>query len=410
MMLSTFSGCSLENVGTASAGEVETTVKNVADKKISVAEAIANAQSDYDSYKEKCQKFKLRNLRVDCPSATVLSDLEELPLGNYKGITDGKELYDEFLRLLHSYIGDDLKDEYFYASKYYDHAQYDICSSWQEYLELLDGEEPVEPVALGYNEQSLEELKYVELQVPLNNVFFCKGNVYNSIPLEVKETTEFFGATQAKFLCECVATYYVNNKDDNLNDVYPLKDGIISIQDGINFMENYLNHELGIEENCSDVELKVVGVDVFKICEKYYCYRYRVVRKILGLSKIWAESPAGTGNINIHYDQNDAYMIYTNEVDQYYGNTRRLNYQKINEIDEIIPLSAALELLETKIGMNSSYSVSNVTLGYMDYDNYADEENGKFIVSWIFETRNEQDVRGTRFYINACTGEITVEY
>jgi hypothetical protein len=115
MMLSTFSGCSLENVGTASAGEVETTVKNVADKKISVAEAIANAQSDYDSYKEKCQKFKLRNLRVDCPSATVLSDLEILPLGNYKGITDGKELYDEFLKLLHSYIGEDLKDEYFYA-------------------------------------------------------------------------------------------------------------------------------------------------------------------------------------------------------------------------------------------------------------------------------------------------------
>ena len=399
--------CSYETANTETIPNTYEVSDEIESKKVLVSEAVANAQADYDAVKKTSKKFTFLNIKPYCNELTTVSDIERFKLGNYKGITDAKEMYDEQMKLVHYYLGDDLNIDCF-RSDYYADIPTDKYKSFTEYREALENGEKLDISSLGYIDQSIEDIKYVEMHINLSNISFYRGNVYNSIPLEVKQMADT-PATQARFLCEDVATYYVNNQDQNLNDRYMLKNGEMSIREGIDFVENYLNNELGIEDSNPDVKLKVAEVSVFKVYEGCYCYWYKVTREICGLPKTVIDPGTLQKSTMISADMSEAYMIYTDEVDMYFGNTRRFEYKKKNEIDKILPLSAALEIIFNNIGENSSYAIKNIMLGYMDVrKDYSG--NGDMEVAWIVETTNEQDERGTTFYVNATTGKITVVY
>ena len=250
---------------------------------------------------------------------------------------------------------------------------------------------------------------FAELQRTVGSIIFNKGEIYKAIPMEVKEAAERPGLTTASALCEKVATYHVNHIDSNLDDVYPLKNGEMSIRDSITFVEDYLNHKTGVEIS-ENVKFKVITVDVYKICEEYYCYRYRITREILGLIKACIDSGTIRVNTGLNFDLSEAYILYTDEVDKYTGESGVLEYKAINEMDKILPLSEALRIVSSNIGENSSYEIKNISLGYMDRTEKDGDVVGKMYASWIIECGNLQDSLDTIFYVNVNTGAVTVQY
>lgn len=403
-----FSGCSSESKLYVSTENKQVVSKEIEEKKLPVEEVVKRVETDFEMAKKQYKNLIMGNIRPYCTNIETVSDIKYYYLGNYKGITNPIEMYNELLGLLQQYIGNDLEDNFFYCDYYMDHPGEDVYSSFGEYKEALFKGEDLQPCSLAYLKQDEEKMKYAALEKNLMSVNFNKGEVYSSIPKETKETTEYPGATQARFLCENIATYYVNNLDNNLDDIYKLKNGELSIRDGISFVENYLNNGLYVEDSNDDVKLKVTSVEVFKVCEEYCCYRYRITREILGLTKICIDDGSFV-NRKICYDLSEAYMLYTNEVDEYYGISRILDYKKINEMDKIIPLSTALEIISEGIGGNSSYEIENISLGYLDlYDTSEDNLQGSMTASWILECKNLLDNSRTEFYINVNTGDVTV--
>jgi len=56
----------------------------------------------------------------------------------------------------------------------------------------------------------------------------------------------------------------------------------MSIREGIEFVENYMNNELPYETN-PDIKSKVYGVDVMKVRDGVYAFHFRMRREIYGL-------------------------------------------------------------------------------------------------------------------------------
>lgn len=404
-------GCSSENGLYTSNGETEKNNTGLKKSKVSVAEVIVNIDSDFQEAKKKYTNLKMDNIRPYCTNVTTVSDIEYYKLKNYKGINDPIELYNELLSLIHIYLGEDLKEENFLCDFYSDlwigDNRYD---SFLEYKEALVSGKEKEVSGLAYRDEvGLEKYIFADLQRTLAGIIFNKGAIYNAISMETKEAAERPGLATAEALCERVASYHVNQIDSNLDDVYPLKNGKLSIRDSIAFVEDYLNHKTGVLVNNS-VKLKVVTVDVYKICEEYYCYRFRVTREILGLTKVCIDNGVIRNNTGLNFDLSECYIMYTDEVDTYAGESGILEFQKINEMDEMLPLSEALRIISNNIGENSSYEVKNISLGYMDREEKEGDVMGRMYASWIIECGNLQDSLDTIFYVNVNTGAITVQY
>lgn len=409
--VSLFTGCASETSLRAEENENKQLAVQLEKRKQSVTEVVANLESDFQEAKKKYTSLKMDNVRPYCTNVTTVSDLEYYKDSNYKGINDPIELYNELLSLIQLYLGDDLEEGKFLCDFYSDlrigDNRYD---SFLEYKDaLLSGREK-EVSGLAYRDEA-EQTKHIFAELPrtLGSIIFNKGKIYASIPMETKEAADRPGLTTAASLCEWVASYHVNQIDSNLDDVYPLKNGKMSIRDSIAFVEDYLNHKTGVAIS-DNVELKVVTVDVYKICEAYYCYRFHVTREILGLTKACIDAGVMRGNTGLNFDIAEGYMLYTDEMDKYIGESGILKYQKINEMEEILPLSEALRIVSNNIGNNSSYEVKNISLGYMDRTEKEGDVMGRMYASWIIECGNLQDSLDTIFYVNVNTGAITVQY
>lgn len=403
-------GCSSENA-VGGIGESEKIKPSLEDKKVFVSEVVGNLESDFQEAKKKYMNLKMDNIRPYCTEVTTVSDIEYYRMQNYKGITDPIELYEELLALIKLNLGENLKEENFLCDFYSDLRIGDNrYNSFLEYKEALFSGKEKEVSGLAYRDEvGMETHIFAELQRTVGSIIFNKGEIYKAIPMEVKEAAERPGLTTASALCEKVATYHVNHIDSNLDDVYPLKNGEMSIRDSITFVEDYLNHKTGVEIS-ENVKFKVITVDVYKICEEYYCYRYRITREILGLIKACIDSGTIRVNTGLNFDLSEAYILYTDEVDKYTGESGVLEYKAINEMDKILPLSEALRIVSSNIGENSSYEIKNISLGYMDRTEKDGDVVGKMYASWIIECGNLQDSLDTIFYVNVNTGAVTVQY
>lgn len=399
----TLTSCSSERSGVEKNETLPAMAVDVSEDAVTLDEVRACLEEDIRLATQEYDNLKLENVVPIITNRNKVYDIQYYQLDTYKDIQDEKEMYDEQMKLIKYYLGDNLKKEYFVCDYTDVEGKY---HSFEEFEQVLQQGEKLEPVGMAYFYETKDDIQYAELQRTLANVFFYRGEVYRSIPIEAKQKLE--GATQARFLCDTVAEYDTGRDEERFDDTYQLKDKEISIREGIDFVEEFLNDKLGIEGN-DDIKLKVIGVEVIKITDEYYCYRYKIVREINGLLKVHLDEASPVSDVNISYDMSDAYMIYSDEVDMYFGRTRRLNYDLKNETDRIITLGKALELISDNIGYNSNYQVAGITLGYLDIltDNgYGNE--GIMTASWVIEAINELDNSITEFYVNARNGEIKV--
>ena len=377
-----------------------------------ISEVSKSAYNDLQEAKSRNGKLTYGEIKPYCPDVDTVYDIKVYMTGTYKNIDNEKDMLTEQLAISEVLLGKSIEelDMECFETVYYGLIEKGDYSSFEEFKNDVKINENLEPSYLYYSEQDETKLLSSAIQSNLYDITFFRGKCYEAMyNYRMVHESGITTLTQPKFVCETVKTYYVYSDSDNFEDKWKLADGELSVREGIDFVENYLNNELHSEmelEGCNEeVKLKVESIDVIQINENYYCFRYKIRREIGGVVFPSADDGVHAGSLGIWYDMSDSYQIEKNSVDMYMGSSRRLQFDKLNETSEILTLSDTIAILESNIGLNSEYTVQGIELGYMSSLNYEQTE-GEGTVCWVFRCINELDGWITEFYVNAQTGEI----
>ena len=205
--------------------------------------------------------------------------------------------------------------------------------------------------------------------------------------------------------------YYANATDGSLEDSYELADGPCTVKEAVEWAEEYENEKRPYKPG-EGFRVRAANVRVFKLTDKIYAYSICMRREYNGVlfegifegtSKEIVTSSEDMGTF-IMIDRETPDMIINmgaNEIIKPDGET----YKKI------IPLSRALEILNSRIGENTHCRVRSMEMIYrMGIKKFVEKEGGYEYQSkgepvWKIEIANGNDNRVTVFYIGVTDVE-----
>lgn len=377
-----------------------------------ISEVSKNALSDMQEAGKTSTKLNFNNIIPYCPDVKSVADIHyinySLTGDFFKGITNEKDMLELQFEVIGKLLNKDyeeLKIECF-ESGYYNLAEKGDYTSFEEFMNDEENEKR-EPKWLAYCEHTEDYLEVSEFPAEGNRISFNKGKCYElNYENRMNVSDGITTATEPDTVCEMVAEYYVYEENDRLEEKWKLLDGEMSVKEGIELAETYVNNIIELDGDYENVSLKVANVEVYKIDENLYCYRYGIRKSIANVLFRYF-SGGSIAAMDLDTDSSYLYQVEKDEFDIYEGSTRRVKYENINESSSIIPLGKAIELLETNLGNNSQYQVEAVELGYLAlYEDYMTQAEGNATVCWYFKCINELDKCITEFYVNAFTGEV----
>ena len=375
-----------------------------------ISEVSESAVSDMQKAKESSVHLKFSEIIPYCPNVSSIAGIHYYRGKNYKDISNEKDMLGQQISFLQNVFGKDISQfkKDCFESDYYGLIEKGDYSSFEEFLNDNAENEAREPGYLAYVDQDEKHLEAFSVQNDFLELFLIKGKCYElSYENRMNEKDGLTTLTQPRFVCEKVADYYVYENNSRLDDKWKLADGEISVKDGIKFAEKYIDDMVRLDGENSNVKLKIAYVEVYKINDSTYCFRYRIRRSIGDVFLQTINNGDSLGAPNLDYDLADAYQIERENIDMYIGPTKICDCTQENESSSILPLSKAIEILEMNLGDNSKYLVKAVELGYLSLvDDANKQDEGHATVCWYFYCINEQDNWITEFYINALTGEI----
>lgn len=366
---------------------------------------------DLDNCKKRSNKLKFEDIIPYCPDVKTVSDIHYSLPDYYKEIKSEKDMLSVQIPFIEKLLGAKMTElNFLHFQSGYDELIKQ--GKYKDFLEFMSDDkenENREPQWLAYLEQDEKHLQYAEIVNPLfKSVVFNRGKCYElNYENRMKEQDGLTMLTQPRFVCEKVAEYYVYGNQGELDKTWKLSDGEISVKDGVQFAEEYLENLLELDGESEDVKLKVAYVEVYQISDTVFAFRYKMRRSIDEVLCQTLDAGSSVSSPSLNYDMIDAYQVETDTIDMYQGPTKIFRYTKTNQTDAILPLGKAIELLEKSLGDNSNYCVYGVELGYLNtYVDSMTQEEGNATVCWYFNCVNEQDNALTEFYVNARTGDI----
>ena len=201
--------------------------------------------------------------------------------------------------------------------------------------------------------------------------------------------------------------YYAGATDGSLQDIYESASGEISVEEAIEQVENYFNHEFPIPLS-GEIEYRVARVYILKMPDGTYAFNCSMRRSYGGVFFENANSGVLLQEGDEAYDLTVAVLDRENHVLFFNGFACNNNIEETGEILEVIPLKRATEYISQKIGDNTVYTVKEIELSYMGKK--AKTEDGRYCEiwtpKWIFFTTNETSGKDVRFYVDVVTGEV----
>lgn len=120
-----------------------------------------------------------------------------------------------------------------------------------------------------------------------------------------------------------VRTYYRNAADGSINDEYKLGNGNLTIQGGIDFVENYMNERIQYSVD-KKVPKQVDKVYVIPLKDNTYGYYFTLRKTYEGVMfDTWKEGrnyQSGSSEALSVYDTAGVFMFEKDNVDFFYGN------------------------------------------------------------------------------------------
>ena len=261
------------------------------------------------------------------------------------------------------------------------------------YMEIKDGN-PIHKPQIFYTDGAFDDFR-VDRKLIKNTKLDSMG-LEESIPVPGLNV----------WFCDNVKDYYASAKDGSLDEEWQLLDGKMSVREGIEYIEEYINNELPYETN-PDIHMDVYGVTVLKVTDDVYAYHFRLRREIYGLVTNCG-FPVMHGDVAHLAENGDAEIIEHNSVDTFSTLRNCQKTEKIGEpITEIVSLENAVDIVSKEIGENSSYRVHTVELAYESYAMGAIGCTAKAWPVWKFEVDNPKNEKSYLFIVDAVTGKIT---
>lgn len=185
-----------------------------------------------------------KNVIVSLSDEDYVTEMKEYDGGVYHGITDPRKMYEEQMRVIHYFLGEDLNIKYLIDGNCLLNDGKDI---WNLYLPFDEVVKHIKNNTYGEiaSINNLPDITYAATSDYLNTDNdsdkrychmgdrFINVNVIKGKYIELADTS----CEDPKYELDSMATYYPTGQ--NLEDIYELNNGAISIGNAIDFVEYY---------------------------------------------------------------------------------------------------------------------------------------------------------------------------
>lgn len=243
--------------------------------------------------------------------------------------------------------------------------------------------------------------KYVSFGPTMNYIWMVKDNLKKKYG---QNSEEFSTLVSSKF--DIVKTYLVNENIDLKKEIYKLVDGEYSVQDAIEFVENYYNNEFKYNNN-KDFTIDVYKVKVLSLDESTYAYQFLVRREYKGIPFDTLENGASPNDFgNRVFDVGECLVAYKDSIESIVGvYPNDLINKEDNKVDKIISLSDAISNISEELTNETVFDIESIELLYVE--STLKETLDKAVPTWKVTAFNKTDNSTIYAYCDVITGEVS---
>ncbi len=241
--------------------------------------------------------------------------------------------------------------------------------------------------------------QYGYVMPDLASVWINKGKIYSM--------EEQYHWTEPEYYFDLVEEKDIYDID--LNNKIKLSNGEITIENAVEFVQDYFDNRLPYNVN-NDVKKRVDEIKIIKCTDDTDILCFRLVRSYNDLSFEGENQGAAYMGIPEYIkDCSFAYMIDVDDIDIYFGVTSAVNINEEKSFVECVSLQSALQLVSQSIGSNSEYKIFKIETIYRN--KIIDGEKNIFygIPCWKISGRNITSDEEINFYVNMENGELDYE-
>ncbi len=361
---------------------------------------------------EKTKLVSLDKVREEIPSV-----LEDIKNGEYSNlaiedinvsITDSNEIYKLKIGYKDNYFDDREKFvkeipniiKYLFQDDNLDVDTNKIRESNMnksyESLLLDAGEEvPNEPLVIEY----LDEERYCFFTGSFSQFWVDKGNLKK---LYGNGNEDFLSFVSDNF--EEIRNFSINNNIDFKNEKYKLIDGEYSIQEAVDYVENYYNNEFKYSFN-KDLSLEVYEIDVLKLDDNTYAYNMLYREKYNGipfdaLRNGAVSSDAGTRR----FDMGNCIVSNKDSIEFRTGAYSNVIVTEEGDgINKIIPLDGIIKKVSNTLTNETLFTIESINLIY----SLEGRDTLEATPVWKITASNSKDNTTLFIYCDILTGEVS---
>lgn len=377
--------------------------------------SLEEIRDEKDEVLEKLYNGYYENLSADqvivsLSDGDYVTEMKEYDGDVYHGITDPKEMYEEQMRVIHYFLGDDLDSEYLMDGNALRNNGEDIFNMYLRNDEVIDyiedgtyskvaslGEFP-QMFYTAWTKRDNSDRRYCMTSSIFNYVPVIKGKY-----MELADT--FNENPKTEF--DSVATYYPDG--DNLDDKYELDNGSISIRDAIKFAEYYWAECIPFD-TAEDVEKKVRQVEVYQLKNGKYCICHEMTREFKGFMFEYEYPFENRAGLSWWFDNGITIMVDTDDIDELIGEGNGFEVEETgNKSYEAVSLKSAIGKVSDSVGNNSKYEVQSIEMIYRQQIVAYETDYAEFkgIPCWRIQCKNQSNDMITMFYVNLIDGSIS---
>lgn len=364
-------------------------------------------QSDYNQLKEgKWGNVKTNDFEVQFTNKNEIYNLE---ISRKKEKLNGKKmkrLISNQIDISKQYLGKDIRDKDFEIGMIFDDNTGSRYSYNEKFMkELENGNYDKGEISFVLYDKMEEKEKYMQMNQDYSLVWMSSGKAKQ---LGGSVATAL---SAAQGQAENAVIYSKNDLDTILQKKYLLKDGEISIKEGIEFVEDYINNRKKYPVNTDSIPQVVDQIYVMPLHDELYEYYFTLRRTYDGIS--FDSSLDGrlctSEEENTVYDVAGISMIGKEDIDFFYGSIDNSNITRTGEsITKIVTLKEAVQNVLKNIDKKSEIVVKNIEFLYRSKSASDKQETEYAYPVWKVSIYNGKTETLVYYFVNAVTGEMEI--
>lgn len=365
----------------------------------SIKEVRNETENLQDIFQDNYDNLKFKGFTIDFPKDR--NEFYQISIAEHTNEISEKNIVnrvEEQVKQIKDYMGKNLVQDDIQIWIEKKNQEEEILKYGTDTLEKLKGENYAQRLSLVLYDHMETEEKYMQLSPDYSLVWMSTGGMLKDTNTSISKVLSIAQGEYSN-----VQTYYRNESDSVLNSGCELNDGNITIQQGIEKIEKYINQE-SYNRNNADISLVVDKAYVFPLENKkngiYFIYR-RCFEGIV--FDTWHDGrflPEGSDESEVVYDVAGISIYEKDGIDFFYGsNHSDLVERRGKAIKKIISLNSACHIVDE--AFSKKIVVKRIEVAYRVRNK---EEEVVGIPVWKFELTEKGTNQDYKFYVNLADG------